>query len=141
MFTEDLHNNRDFRLILSIVFYHGKARWEIPDSFIDILNVPNNELKKYLVNFSYVLFDTKEFDERNKSRFGENLYLISVLIVLQKAYDKNDIESVKKIIKNLNKEQLIELIYEENKQGGKKNANINRYNKRRGFTGRRIIRY
>ena len=145
MFTQDLNNNSDFRLILPIVFYHGKEKWGIPDFFIDIFDVPNNDIKRYLLNFSYVLFDTKEFDEKNKSRFGENLYLISVLIALKRAFYKDDFESVIKIIKNLNKagylenpeligmllgyilltkninkKKLIEIIYEENEQGGKK---------------------
>jgi len=145
MITEDIKNDRGIRIIIPIVFYHGREKWEIRREFVEIYGIENEEIKKYLLNYTYILFNTKELEENNDKRFCENLYLMSVLLALKTAFEKEDIETVIKIIKKLNeggylnkpesiviilgyilltkeikKEDLIEIIYKENKEGGRK---------------------
>ncbi|OHD17259.1 MAG: hypothetical protein A2086_11250 [Spirochaetes bacterium GWD1_27_9] len=106
MFENDYNDNKDFRLIIPLVFYHGEKEWKIHKSFLDLYDQKNN-IKEYLLNFSYLLYDTKDFDENNPNQFHNNLLLISSLIALKTAFKKQDIESIIKIINNLNKLDLL----------------------------------
>ena len=60
MWERDDSEKKPLRIIVPIVFYHGKTSWNIPTSFVDQFKV-SEEIKKHLLNFTYVLFDTKDF--------------------------------------------------------------------------------
>ena len=49
------------------------------------------------------MFNTENFNENRQNTFHNNLLLISSLIALKTAFNKKDIDSVIKIIENLNK--------------------------------------
>ncbi len=106
MFEEDYKNGKDFRIVIPLVFYHGTKKWEIPGSLQDLFDVDNN-IKQIIVNFSYLLYDTNNFNEEQKNKFHNNLILISSLIALKSAFNKNDLESVLKIFENLNRAGLL----------------------------------
>ena len=57
MLEEDHRAKRKFRVIIPIVFYHGKSKWKIEKSLNQAMKVPE-KLKKYVLNFEYLLFDT-----------------------------------------------------------------------------------
>ena len=106
MFENDYNDNKDFRLIIPFVFYHGEREWKINKSFLDLYDEKDN-IKEYLLNFSYLLYDTKDFDDNKPAQFHNNLLLISSLIALKTAFKKQDIESIIKIINNLNPKSAI----------------------------------
>ncbi|MCU0290194.1 MAG: Rpn family recombination-promoting nuclease/putative transposase, partial [Acidobacteria bacterium] len=67
MWQKDMSNGNPLRVIIPLVFYHGKDEWDIPKSFLDKFAV-SNEIKKFLLDFSYLLFDTKDWhfeEEKN----------------------------------------------------------------------------
>jgi len=82
MFEEDNNTKRKFRTIIPVVFYHGRGKWKVSASFSESINIPEY-LKKYALNFEYILFDTKDFDLTIEDRFGKNAYLMSVLSLLK----------------------------------------------------------
>ncbi|HRZ79747.1 MAG TPA: Rpn family recombination-promoting nuclease/putative transposase, partial [bacterium] len=74
MLEEDFRAKRKFRIIVPIVFYHGKSRWKVEKSLFRSMKIPES-LKKYALNFEYMLFDTKDFDLSQNEKFGRNAYL------------------------------------------------------------------
>ena len=82
MLEEDYNTKRKFRIIVPIVFYHGKTKWKIEKSFAQTMKVPEL-LKKYVLNFEYMLFDTRDFDLSQNEMFGKNVYLMSAISLMK----------------------------------------------------------
>jgi predicted transposase/invertase (TIGR01784 family) len=61
---KDSNNNKPPRVIIPVVFYHGADQWKIPMSFADQFDV-DDELKRFLLDYRYVLFDTNNWDFRD----------------------------------------------------------------------------
>ncbi len=96
MWQKDSENNRSLRIILPLVFYHGKSRWDIPDEFNKQFMV-KDELKKYILNFSYILFDTNRWKNfESEPELKKNIFLLTSLILMKSAVDNNH-EIIKKI--------------------------------------------
>ena len=69
--------------IIPIVFYHGKSPFKLPQQFRDYFTVPE-DLKDYMVDFRYALFNTNTLDEHQISQKSyENLYLAASLLAMQ----------------------------------------------------------
>ncbi len=58
MIMEDLEAHKKPRIILPVVFYHGDRKWLVEKNLSDSMKVPEN-IKKYVLNFEYMLFDSK----------------------------------------------------------------------------------
>jgi len=86
MWQEDLKNKVPLRVIIPIVFYHGESKWTIPVSFVDKFDV-DEEVKKYLLDFQYTLFDTTQIDLWDERHAGlrENLYFFTSVAVMKYA--------------------------------------------------------
>ncbi|MCP4149718.1 MAG: Rpn family recombination-promoting nuclease/putative transposase, partial [bacterium] len=97
MWEKDMAAKRPLRVILPIVFYHGETKWNTSRSFVDCFNV-ENEIKEYLINFDYLLFDTQDWDfQQEKNReMGKSVFLISAIALMKSAFS-NDLESMKGI--------------------------------------------
>jgi len=106
MYEKDFKDKNDFRIIIPLVFYHGVEKWGIPEEFLDLYNV-GKEIKSKLLNFRYILFDTKDFEIENSEIMHKNLILAAGMIALKTAFNKKDIDSVVKIIENLYKEGIL----------------------------------
>jgi len=157
MFEKDFNDNKNFRIIIPLVFYHGEKKWNIPKQFLDLYDT-NIDLKNSLLNFGYILYDTAGFDIKNSDLFHKNLLLASSFIALKTAFDKNDIGAVKTIIKNLNdlgfltdfqkseifliyilrtknlnENEIIEIIREQNPEGGNKMLTFESYFTEKGI--------
>lgn len=105
MFEEDHNAKRKFRTIIPVVFYHGRGKWKISRSFSESVEIPEY-LKKYALNFEYILFDTKDFDLTQNNRFGKNAYLMSVLSLL-KDYGRMNPEKLETIFRYFKKSGLV----------------------------------
>ena len=101
MLEKDYTSKKSFRTVLPLVFYHGTGKWEIQQFFHDLYHI-NNSIKKYLLNFGYLLYNSSDFDENRKDQFHNNLLLISSLTALKTAFNKSDINSVFRVLSNLN---------------------------------------
>ncbi|OHD11212.1 MAG: hypothetical protein A2086_08385 [Spirochaetes bacterium GWD1_27_9] len=83
---EDYKNNKELRLVIPLVFYHGQKEWKIPSNFKDIFEV-DESLKKHLIDFNYILFNTKDNPSIDKEIIN-NIHLYSGLIALKTIYDE-----------------------------------------------------
>jgi predicted transposase/invertase (TIGR01784 family) len=96
---KDTDEGRPLRVIIPMVFYHGKKKWKVPQNFSELFNV-DDEIKKYLLNYRYILFDTREWDffaEENKE-LRNNVFLFTALVLMKSAYH-NDMETIKAIFR------------------------------------------
>ncbi len=67
MFEKDYNEKRDFRTIIPIVFYHGPSKWSLNKKFSVFTGVPEY-FRKYMLNFEYILYDTKHFSFCEESK-------------------------------------------------------------------------
>jgi len=99
MWQKDLDENKPPRVIIPLVFYHGKESWDIPHSFKDQFDV-SDEVKGFLMDFRYVLFDTKnwDFDDERNAEMKDNVFLLTSLALMKSAFN-DDLESMIEIFK------------------------------------------
>ena len=96
---KDYNNNKSPRLIVPVVFYHGAEEWKVPRSFAEQFDV-DDEVKRYLLDYRYILFDTNPWDfsaESNKE-FKNNVFLFTAMVLMKAAY-KKDIEAILEIFR------------------------------------------
>jgi len=96
---KDYNNNKSPRLIIPVVFYHGAEEWKVPRSFAEQFDV-DDEVKRYLLDYRYILFDTNPWDfsaESNKA-LKNNVFLFTAMVLMKAAY-KKDIEAILEIFR------------------------------------------
>jgi hypothetical protein len=96
---KDIDQNRPLRVIIPLIFYHGKEKWKVPRSFVEQFNV-NDEIKEFLLNYRYVLFDTEDWnflDEANQE-LKNNVFLLTALVLMKSAFNE-DMETIKAIFR------------------------------------------
>jgi len=99
MLEEDFKAKRDFRIIIPIVFYHGKGKWNLYRKFSDSLKIPTY-FRKFVLNFEYFFYDTKDFEMNENEKFGKNVFLMSA-ISLMKHQGKMDSEKARSLFQYL----------------------------------------
>jgi len=97
VWEEDFNANKPPRIIIPIIFYHGKDKWKVPGSFLEQFDV-DEELKGFLLDFRYILFDTNPWDFRDESNLElkDNVMLFTAM-VLMKAALTNDRQAIQEI--------------------------------------------
>jgi len=96
---KDIDEKRTLRIIIPIVFYHGERKWTIPRFFVDQFEV-EDEVKEFLLNYRYFLFDAKPWDfrtERNKE-LKDNVFLLTALALMKYAYT-DETEGIEEIFR------------------------------------------
>ena len=95
----DIDQGKPLRVIIPLIFYHGKEKWNVPRSFVDQFNV-DDEIKKFLLNYRYILFDTRDWnflDEGNEE-LKNNVFLLTALVLMKSAYN-DDMETIEAIFR------------------------------------------
>jgi predicted transposase/invertase (TIGR01784 family) len=94
---KDYNNNKPPRVIIPVVFYHGVDQWKVPLSFAGQFDV-DEEVKQFLLDYRYVLFDTNCWDFRDESNIElkENVFLFTAMVLMKAAY-KNDTAAILQI--------------------------------------------
>jgi len=94
---KDYNNNNPPRVIIPVVFYHGIDQWKIPPSFADQFDV-DEEVKRFLLDYQYVLFDTNSWNFRDESNkeLKKNVFLFTAMVLMKAAY-KNDTSAILEI--------------------------------------------
>ena len=97
MWKKDFEEKNPLRVIVPLVFYHGKSKWDMPDEYVKQFKV-DEEITKYLLNFKYLLFNTSEheFDPEKIQEFKNNIALYTTLMLYKDTIKKN-IKIIKKI--------------------------------------------
>jgi len=143
MWQKDTDAGKPLRVIIPIVFYHDKYEWKMPQSFNDQFEV-NKEVKEYLLNYKYVLFDTNYWDleDKRNEKLKDNVNLMAYLFLMKNAFNKS-MDALKRLIKfwikrgleedtdliisslnyivstqNIDPEKIIEILEESEIQGG-----------------------
>jgi predicted transposase/invertase (TIGR01784 family) len=96
---KDIDEKRPLRIIIPIVFYHGEKEWNIPQYFVDQFDV-EDEVKEFLLNYRYFLFDAKPWDfrtERNQE-LKDNVFLLTALTLMKYAYT-DEMEGIAEIFR------------------------------------------
>lgn len=90
MWQQDHEEKKPPRGIIPLVFYHGANPWQMPTQFVEQIPIAS-ELKPFLLNFSYILFDTNSWDwEAESSRpLKENIFLLSAMLLMKAAFQKD----------------------------------------------------
>ncbi len=74
-------------IIIPLVLYHGKTKWEIDTSFSSIISGPCEKLKKYIPDFEFILYDLTQYaDDDIKGKV-----LSQIMLFLFKHIHDNDI--------------------------------------------------
>jgi len=97
MWQKDEEEKKTQRMIVPVVFYHGKGAWQFPTQFIEQFPV-TEEWKRYALNFTYILFDTNVWDWQAESNrpLRENVYLLSAMLLMKAAFNK-DLELIRQV--------------------------------------------
>jgi predicted transposase/invertase (TIGR01784 family) len=70
-------------IILPIVLYHGRKKWEISTQFSGIIEGPFKAFKEYVPDFKYILFDLTQYtDEQIKGNVQTQLALLLLKYIL-----------------------------------------------------------
>ncbi len=95
----DTKEKKKLRVIIPVVFYHGKKKWTVPLEFSKQFDV-DEELKELLLNFRYVLIDAShgDFMAQANEELKSNVYLLSAMVFMKCAYT-GDLEAVMEIFK------------------------------------------
>ncbi len=142
MWESDTKNNKPLRVILPLIFYNGKNKWDIKRNFSEQFQV-KDAIKKYLLDYEYIFYNTRDFDfnAQKNIKIKDNVFLLSSLMLMKSAFN-SDIDSIINIFnfwkekgfindrenfrffftyivatKEVKKEKLLKIL-EENKLGG-----------------------
>jgi len=85
MLEEDHNAKKDFRIIIPVVFYHGKGKWNLERKFSDFIKV-SKEFRKYVLSYEYLLFNTSDFDLSQNNKFNKNIYLMSAASLMKEMH-------------------------------------------------------
>jgi putative endonuclease len=94
--STDFRRKRKYRVVIPVVFYHGKSAWNLPIHFIDNFDV-NENLKTFMLDFSYLLFDTNKWHPGLENPKTDNIYLLCSMMLMKMAYH-NDWDGVVSIL-------------------------------------------
>jgi predicted transposase/invertase (TIGR01784 family) len=99
MWQQDNEAKKPLRIIIPIVFYHGERTWTIPRQFVEQFAV-SEEVKHFLLDFAYILFDTNDFDWQAKESqpLRENIFLLSAILLMKAAFQQN-IEIIRQVFR------------------------------------------
>ncbi len=62
--------------VIPMVFYHGKTGWQTPLHFVMQIDLPDQAIKKYILDFEYILFDLSDYSDEELK--GEILLRLSL---------------------------------------------------------------
>jgi predicted transposase/invertase (TIGR01784 family) len=98
MWQKDTDSKKPLRVIVPIVFYHDKYKWKMSQSFNDQFDV-NEDVKEFLLNYKYILFDTNSWDLEDKRNedLRDNVNLMAYLFLMKSAFHKG-LDAVKKLV-------------------------------------------
>jgi predicted transposase YdaD len=108
MWEKEINDNKkNLTPIIPFIFYHGNTKSGFHTNFRDYFNVAD-DLKKYLLNFEMILFDTATITDDEIKKEVKNLYLISALLIMKNIHKKaDDMKDIFEHILNLDDERTL----------------------------------
>ena len=93
-----LKNKEPIRPIIPLVFYHGNRPFDLPTEFHEYFST-EEWLKRYLLNFRIVLFDTTRVTDDEILKTSNDLYLTASLLLMKHIFD--DLKGLRPVFKHL----------------------------------------
>lgn len=56
-------NSQMLPIIVPLVLYHGKTAWKVDTAFSSLLDGPRDQLKAYIPDFSFILYDLTQYSD------------------------------------------------------------------------------
>lgn len=101
IWQDDILNKRDLTPVIPIVFYNGKSTWKIPTSTKQIFADIPEDLRDYILQLNYLLFDINQIaDEDIKKAFSYSKILTVALDAMRGMQNCKEAEIIK-IMKEL----------------------------------------
>jgi len=54
---------KNLPMVIPVVFYHGKEKWNVHRNFSNIIDNSNESLNKYVINYEYILCDLSDYSD------------------------------------------------------------------------------
>jgi predicted transposase/invertase (TIGR01784 family) len=95
VWENNLKNGKPLQPIIPVIFYQSNKGYDLPLNFADYFDVPE-DLRKYMVSFSYELFDTSFYrNEDIIKRSHDNLQLAAAIMTLKNIFSgKEGLEAI-----------------------------------------------
>ena len=98
VWESDLKKGINPRPIIPVIFYHGRRSFNLPSRFSDYYEV-SEELKKYLLDFEAIIFDTRKYRDEEISNAVSNQYLKVAILIMKHIFE--DITKWKEILREV----------------------------------------
>ncbi|MFO7736194.1 MAG: Rpn family recombination-promoting nuclease/putative transposase [bacterium] len=85
IWEKDIKRKKKPRIIIPFIFYHGERKWKLK-KLRDLLT-DNDEIKKWMIDIPYLLFDTAQWDsDKSPKDFGDEMKLRISIEMMKRAY-------------------------------------------------------
>ena len=91
-------NKKSLTPIIPFIFYHGERKSGLLNNFKDYFNV-TDDLKKYLLSFEMIIFDTDKVTNDEIKNNINNLFVVSAILMMKNIF--SDINQIKPILKDI----------------------------------------
>ena len=91
-------NKKTLTPIIPFIFYHGERKSALHSNFRDYFEI-TDDLKKYLLSFEMVVFDTDKVTNDEIRENINNLFVVSAILMMKNIF--NDINQIKPILKDI----------------------------------------
>ena len=99
-FYEDFrkyHKGEKLPVVIPIVVYHGEGELKIKNDFLSMVDLPSEELKKYVPDFKFELIDLNKESDQKLERISK----LGLYLMLMKYIFTRDIRDLKKVVVKL----------------------------------------
>ena len=100
IYREQLKTGNKLSVVVPIVIYNGSEAWKEDTRFIRYFQVPDEDLKKYIPDFEYILVDVNRLDDELLGRLKSE---VSYFFLLDKT-DLHEVEKASERIQNIFRE-------------------------------------
>jgi len=100
VYREQLKTSDKLSVVVPIVIYNGSEAWKEDTRFIRYFQVPDEDLKKYIPDFEYILIDVNRLDDELLGRLKNE---VSYFFLLDKT-NLHEVEKASERIQNIFRE-------------------------------------
>ncbi len=107
VWENNINNNEPLRPIIPVLFYHGRQELDLPERFGGYFDIEDADIRGYLLDFGYVLFDTSKYsDDEIMKKSYNNAWFMATLLAMKHIFSKSEdltivIELIKKLDQNM----------------------------------------
>jgi len=96
--NELLNGKKSLTPIIPFIFYHNDKESVLHENFRDYFDIEDN-LKKYLLDFKMIIYDTTKVENSEIQKKIDNLFLSASILLMKNIF--NDTSDLKPVLKNI----------------------------------------